>query len=179
MEGYNEYKIKNALKIIENIFLYIILTITIILIIFTSSSRFKGQQPSIFGYKIYEVQSGSMTPTINMGSLIIVKEINPKDIKTNDIITYKGSTQSLVTHRVVDIQKKKEFNFVTKGDANTTPDPLVVRGEDVFGKVIFSIPIIGYILNFLKTNIYFIISIILLIILTFIYIKKQVNKKSL
>jgi len=177
MEGYNEYKIKNALKIIENIFLYIILIITVILIIFTSSSRFKGQQPSIFGYKIYEVQSGSMTPAINMGSLIIVKEINPKDIKTNDIITYKGSTQSLVTHRVVSIQKKEEINFVTKGDANTTPDPLVVREKDLFGKVIFSIPLIGYILNFLKANIYFIISIILLIVLIFIYIKKQVNKK--
>jgi signal peptidase I len=108
MEGHNDYKIKNIFKITENIFLYMVLVITVILIIVTVRSRFKGEQPSIFGYKIYEVQSGSMTPTINVGSLIIVKQINPKDIKTNDIITYKGSTQSLVTHRVVDIQKKKK-----------------------------------------------------------------------
>ena len=41
-----------------------------------------------FGYTLFEVQSGSMSPTINVDDMLLVKLTT--DIKKGDIITYKN-----------------------------------------------------------------------------------------
>jgi len=47
-----------------------------------------------------------------------------------------------IIHRVVEV---REEGFVTKGDANRHPDPEVVHPDQIRGKVIFTIPKIGWI----------------------------------
>lgn len=140
------------LKTIENIAFIIFMIIMSILIFITAQSRFTGQEPSLLGHRLYIVNSGSMSPTIKVDSMIIVKESNAKEIVKGDIITYYGHNQdSRVTHRVVEIENNGE-TFITRGDANESNDPLPLEGEKLIGKVVFTIPFIGSIFRFLSTD---------------------------
>lgn len=103
----------------------------------------------------FVVLSGSMSPAINPGDVIIVESTDPGAIKQNDIITYtRGQEQTPTTHRVVDIQHTNgNIAFETKGDANEQPDQQLVFATDVIGTVMFSIPYLGYVISFANTTI--------------------------
>ena len=63
--------------------------------------------PSVFGYVPLTVLTESMSPLIDAGDMIFIKEINPDDIKVGDVICFKDpatDTDVLVTHRVVKIE---------------------------------------------------------------------------
>ena len=95
----------------------------------------------IFGFTPYVVLSGSMEPTIKTGSLCFInKHANYDSIKEKDIIAYKASGGTLVTHRVVSIDND---SFVTKGDNNKNQDGVSNRNQFV-GKNVFWIPYVGY-----------------------------------
>ncbi|GIW62509.1 MAG: S26 family signal peptidase [Patescibacteria group bacterium] len=100
------------------------------------------------GLKFYVVQSGSMSPTINIGDIIVV---NPQHrYFQNDVITFKTDSNSIVTHRIVEV-KDDNKEFVTKGDANRSIDQGTVMAKSVIGKVIYVIPKLGYLSAFAKT----------------------------
>lgn len=131
------------------------------LIFITAQSRFTGKEPMLLGHRLYIVDSGSMSPTIKVDSMIIVKESEPQDIKQGDIITYFGSGNTTkVTHRVMEVQDQGK-TFITRGDANITDDPLPLEGERVIGKVVFFIPFIGMVFRFLN-SIYGIVSLVII-----------------
>ena len=100
--------------------------------------------PNFMGYEIYNVVSGSMEPTIPVGSIIYVKEIDPSDIYSGDIIAFK-SGDSVIMHRVTQ-NKVVEGTFTTKGDANNGEDMNDVPYEDLIGIVVKHIPIMGQLL---------------------------------
>ena len=97
--------------------------------------------PKAFGYNIYTVISGSMEPTIPVGSLVYVKYQEPETIQKKDVIAFYGAkdASSIVTHRVV-TNKKLSGEFITKGDANQTKDMNPVNYNNYMGKVVLSIP---------------------------------------
>jgi signal peptidase I len=104
-------------------------------------------------YKILSVLSGSMEPTIKTGSIVVVKP--EKDYKKDDIITFidPDKPRYSVTHRINKIQKVKgEIIYSTKGDANKTSDTNNIRINDIKGKVLISIPLLGYAVNFAKSQ---------------------------
>lgn len=98
---------------------------------------------TINGYAFLEVISGSMEPTINVGDLVVIN-MNDKDIKENDIITFVNPDTTLITHRV---NEKKDDGFVTKGDANNAVDEEIVIKDNIAGKYVFRIPYLGIIIN--------------------------------
>ncbi len=102
----------------------------------------------------YVVESSSMSPAIGAGDLVIVNDIAPAQIENGDIITFRRGTEgTIVTHRVVEIERTNgQYRFTTKGDANDAPDSQPVRGENVIGKVWFSVPLAGYIVAFGNTQ---------------------------
>lgn len=103
------------------------------------------------------VQSGSMEPSISTGGVVFVEEIPAgqvdERIHEGDVITFfKSGGSATTTHRVVEKHQAGEsIRFITKGDANEEPDPEPVYRDDVVGKVVFSIPYIGYVINFSGT----------------------------
>lgn len=118
--------------------------------------------------KPYIVLSGSMNPTILEGSIVFVKR-GFNDIKKGNIVTFKrpGKPQENVTHRIVGEDKSKGRTvYITKGDANTAPDLWVVPKESIWGKAIFSVPFLGYVISFAKTK----LGVILLIALPLVII---------
>jgi signal peptidase len=111
------------------------------------------------GDTIYEpVYTGSMEPAIPVGSIVVIKPVNPETLKTGDIICFKLSEPTSITHRIINITDQ---GFITQGDANNAPDLWTVKKENVIGKVILTIPYIGYIGYFVRTPMGFILLIVL------------------
>lgn len=99
----------------------------------------------LFGYQVYNVISGSMEPTYSVGDLLYVKPTEPEQIRVGDPITFVLNENLVVaTHRVVEIDKEGSF-FITKGDANDTPDASPVHFNNVIGVPKFSIPLLGFV----------------------------------
>ncbi|MCD5396329.1 MAG: signal peptidase I [Candidatus Pacebacteria bacterium] len=74
-------------------------------------------------YKILVVQSGSMEPSIKTGSVVVVKPAS--DYKVGDVITFGpfSKTKPPTAHRIYQIKEKNgQIVYITKGDANNSPD---------------------------------------------------------
>ena len=74
---------------------------------------------------------------------------NSKNIKEGDIIAYGLSGGVSVLHRVVETDKNSRI-WRTKGDANEVSDPGAVSYEQYLGKMIFSLPYVGYLIAVFK-----------------------------
>ena len=143
-----------------------ILTVVMVLII-AFAFLFVGVR--IFGLTPYTVLSGSMEPTYHVGSLIYVKDVDPEDLEVGDPITYTISKNTVVTHRIVEIiydeNDPSKISFKTKGDNNEDPDGEPVPAENILGKPVFSIPLLGYVIFYIQRPPWNAIAIGLLIIL--------------
>ena len=113
-------------------------------------------------YKIMTVLSGSMEPAIKMGSVVVVKPAD--DYKIGDVITFGSysKTKPPTTHRIHNIKVLKgRVSYITKGDANEEPDNREISEREIIGKVLFSIPYLGYAVDFTKKPIGFALIIII------------------
>lgn len=97
-----------------------------------------GEVPSVFGFKMLMVLSGSMSPVFEAGDIVLIKQ--EKDIKAGDIITYQMNG-SYVTHRVKEILSEGgQAQYQTKGDANNVQDQYMVSANQVEGLYQWRIP---------------------------------------
>lgn len=91
------------------------------------------------------VTSGSMEPGISVGSLLIVRTVDPDAVRVGDVITYAGYTaQNLTTHRVLSRRHVAgTLHFQTQGDANATPDVDLAPAPGVVGRAMLDVPYVG------------------------------------
>lgn len=102
------------------------------------------------GISIFTVESGSMAPKYPVNSIVFVKNEEMSNIKSGDVITYVLNDDGmLVTHRVVEADYEKQ-QFITKGDANKSNDPLAVSYNNVVGKVVMGVPYLGAPVRFIS-----------------------------
>jgi len=149
-------KFKNTIRICLLIICGLFLGINIYI---TNSHKVIGNElPMPFGFGAAVILSGSMEPQLSVNDLIIVK---PDDnYVVGDIVVYQDKS-SLIVHRIVDID---ENIITTKGDANYSADkPIDISA--IKGKVITTIPYIGIIINYLKSPVGIVITILLSIFL--------------
>lgn len=123
------------------------------LVLLIAAFVFLSGKQSFFGWRFLVVKSGSMEPTIKTGSLIFVKQ--QETYQKGDIITY-GSlarAEGLITHRIVEevIKDGNKF-FKTKGDFNSVEDSQLVSQTEVVAKHRFTIPYLGFVIGFAKTQ---------------------------
>lgn len=176
----NFKKFECSTKFITNILFMVFMVTMSILILLVVQSRLTGREPSLFGHKMYVVDSGSMEPAIPINSLIIVRRVDPLNIMEGDVITFSiGLEKISVTHRVVEVVGHNQ-RFVTKGDANNLEDNSLVKGEEVIGKVVFRIPLLGYALRFLSSTpgIVFMLSMVVLSVV-FPHVVRSYQKKDM
>ena len=142
------------LKRIVNICILIIFTTIVYAATSLIIQKFvlKEEIPNVFGYKILQVMSGSMSGEFETGDTILIKEIkNESDLKIGDIITYRIEKDTIVTHRIVDIIKIGEkLNYTLKGDVNNTEDSEKVTFSNIEGIYIKKLNLIGKLINFMQ-----------------------------
>src|SRR5699024_560536 len=134
----------------------------LVLMLLVQMCKHPNQPPHILCYQGLTVLSNSMNPTFATGDLVIVDTMSASDIHKDDIITFKVNDTSYITHRVVDtIKEKGETGFITKGDNNNVIDEEIVHANHLVGKVLFHIPKLGYIANFVISKTGFVLLIII------------------
>lgn len=120
--------------------------------------------PRLAGMETYVVVSGSMEPSIPVGSLVYSKETDPKTLIPGDVIVFyksndmPGSGSSggdpggavPITHRVLE-NHTDNGEIITKGDANNHADISPVTYNNVLGKVVFHVRSLGYLAAPLST----------------------------
>jgi signal peptidase len=103
------------------------------------------------GLRPLVVRSGSMEPTIQTGSMVLVQRIRADEIRVGDIVAVERPDHTRVTHRVLSIEPRGETVELTmKGDANEDPDatPVTVRHAH---RLVHQVPEIGRIAGWLAT----------------------------
>lgn len=108
----------------------------------------------IVGIDILTVLSPSMEPKYPTGSLIYLVDVDPAKLEVDDVITYRISEKATATHRIKEIIPDEDdpsiVRFRTKGDNNDDYDGSLVEFEQVEGKVIFCIPLLGYLAMYIQ-----------------------------
>lgn len=92
------------------------------------------------------VLTGSMTPEIPVGSVVVVRPVDPGTLRVGDIATYQVAPDKpeFITHRIVKIDNSTSpASFTFKGDANRGADIKPVPAGAIRGKVWFHVPYIG------------------------------------
>ncbi|MBI1843642.1 MAG: signal peptidase I [Actinobacteria bacterium] len=106
--------------------------------------------PPLVGHKTMVVLSGSMTPTLDIGDVVIDRTIDVLDVKMGDIITFRDPIhpKRTVTHRVRAMSVKDgTVTFTTRGDANTSNESWKIPSSGKIGRVVLRVPKLGYVLG--------------------------------
>ena len=109
----------------------------------------------VLGFKPVAVYSGSMRPTLGVGSLAVDRVVPAASVRVGDVITFNDPYVKgrLVTHRVAKIVTTKHgLAYRTKGDANAARDPWAIRLTGHVGRVAFHVPLAGYVLYYAHTR---------------------------
>lgn len=108
----------------------------------------KEDNVNLFGFRPYIVLSGSMEPNLQVGDLVVSKQVNEQQVEIGDIITFEDENGSTITHRVVDIIiKDGEKLYQTKGDNNNAKDTGLISIKNIKGKYTFKINKFGRIIS--------------------------------
>ena len=153
----NEVNLEDEILVVEeskgkrilNAVINIVLVVAILLaamctyVSFVSSSG--NGVPSLFGIRIFSIQTESMYPTLLPGDLIFDTGVkDPGTLRNGDIITYWtviNGDRVLNTHRIVAIYDAgSHLIFETKGDNNVNADPLTVHESEIVGVYRFKLP---------------------------------------
>lgn len=164
-------KVFRIIKLIKNIICWTLIAVLVFTLVVFFMSRINGSTPSVFGYSIFRVSSGSMEPELMVGDIILDKTVdNPEDLKVGDVITFKSSDYGdlLVTHKVIKApyEENGKLMLQTKGIANEVEDkPISV--DNVKGIMICKVDYLDTVYNVFLSPWGLLILIALIVIIFF------------
>lgn len=167
-------KKKHTVRKILNIISTVLLIAIIAVVIFVFIARITGNVPSIFGFTVFRVQTDSMSPTLEIGDVIIDRKVPAEEIKKGDIITYDCLTGEMaghtITHRVITEPEQRDgiYYFQTQGDKTGAIPDEVIRYDQIEGKFITKVPLLNQLYTFFLSP-YGLIAFIFLIMVLFGY----------
>lgn len=164
----------NIIRFLGNILFIVIFALVLVVLIYnfyTKRNGTAGQKPIISAYVII---SPSMVPTINVQDAVVSLKTDASKLNKGDIITFSSTDTRYpgltVTHRIMKVlEQDGSKQYQTKGDNNTTPDDAKVLPENIFGKVVFVIPWLGYLQYFLTKTYGWLLLIVLPCVCIIIY----------
>lgn len=120
----------------------ILLILAVMLCIYVVFQLLSDGYANVGGFMMFRVVTGSMEPTISIGTLMVTQEVDISTIQVGDIVCFRTYDSqiygSIVTHRVVNIiEDAAGILLETKGDANIVADGYYVSRENFVGKVIW------------------------------------------
>ena len=152
---------EKVLNIIKNVVTWLVVAAAVAMMIFTiiSATTLDRNNRSLFGKKMFIVNSDSMKATdFAAGDLIFVKEVDPSTLKEGDIISYTSTNTEnfgeLITHKIkkLTVTASGEPGFITYGTTTGEEDKTIVTYPYIVGKYTGKIAKMGYFFQFLKTT---------------------------
>ena len=145
-------KIYNAVStvIVALIFVFMIVVVAVMLV-----QKNNGGETELFGYRMYDVLTDSMSGTIEPGDVIMCKSVEDVSaLQVGDIITFKAPNGNYnETHRIIEIVKNDDGTvkyFKTKGDNAKEADKWELAPENVKAKYVKKSVFIGGLRRFMK-----------------------------
>ena len=152
----------------------VIVGVGVLVIWFGLTLAFGTQNP------FYVVASGSMIPELEIYDVLIVQGHEPfEDLEIGDIIVFNRPSDHnrVIVHRVVSIIDDDPKTLRTQGDANPASIPgtdFPITEEEYIGKVVYTLPQVGYITQLLKPPINYVIIVVVIGIM----VVKQITKRK-
>lgn len=180
-------KAKAIKRIVFNIIKYIIFICILILILYSlifnfNKIFFKKEYLQIGNISIITGNSfNSMKPELQNSDLIIIGKEKEYDMQEGNIYAYKLNEKIFVQRLYYIDTNNGNIQYIFKGDNNINPNIEGVKSEDIIGKVIFSVPIIGLFAKVFQNGfvcLFIIISIIYVVIYKVLKNKRNLNKKG-
>lgn len=173
MEKLKKNKFVRVLLTIKNVICWAMIVCLALLIVTMIYTRIKGEVPSVFGYSILRVSSGSMEPELMVGDVILDKNVDDvQNLKVGDVITYEGSGElsgMLVTHKVIKAPYQSEdgtYYLQTKGVANEVADK-EISADRVVSIMVCKIPQLDALYNLFLSPWGLLIFIVLIVLIFF------------
>jgi signal peptidase I len=112
--------------------------------------------PHVFGYRTLTMLTGSMSPGIDPGDVVITTPTPVSEVTEGMVITYHIPVEDhhLVTHRIISVEHGADgaVTVQTKGDANEAADYWkATLGGDTVYRVRAVVPEVGSLLQALRT----------------------------
>jgi signal peptidase len=139
LDGSTAHSLPAVLRIVG----YLVLVVTTCLVVALATV------PKLTPMRFYAVTTGSMVPTLPVGTVTVV-DTHERAPRAGEIIAFHppGDPTQVFTHRVVAVLSGGRFK--TEGDALGSPDPWTVEPADVVGRVTARVPYAALALAFLK-----------------------------
>lgn len=134
-------RLQQVLRTLANILYAVVVALLLIVLYVGIQAKMHNQHASILGYSIYTVETGSMVPTLPIGSFIVTRTSeNPTLLPVGTVITFLTEKGSTVTHRIIEVLYEDGVKYRTKGDnPQNSPDLEFVTPDRVLGTLQFSI----------------------------------------
>ncbi|MCR5553883.1 MAG: signal peptidase I [bacterium] len=146
-------------KVLLGIFSAILIFCIIADIVFLIKQSRGDKVPTFLGYANLKIETGSMSPTINAGDLIVIHAQG--EYSKGDVITFETKDGKTVTHRIIEVYEKsliRERCYRTKGDyVGNSPDQAGtdydnwIKDDEIYGRVVFMARNGGNIIEFFKS----------------------------
>ena len=165
--------VRKVLHFLSTVLLYSLLIIVLIIAVFFGAyvidqmigvKNHEDRAPLFGGYGII---SPSMVPNINVYDAVVTMRVPTEKIEMYDVITFLSKDIDThgtpITHRVVGIVETEDgkIGYRTKGDNNNAEDNALIMEDEVIGKVLFRIPMIGYVRTFITSRIGWLLIVVL------------------
>ena len=169
-----EKNVKKTLNTVINVILVVAIILAAICTYISFVSTSGNGVPNILGLRLLSIQTDSMYPALCSGDMIVdVAVKDPSELRPGDIITYWtviNGERVLNTHRIENIYSGGDYLiFETKGDKNTSVDPLTVHESNLVGEYWFRIPGLGKVFDYLQTSTGFLLVVLIPVFIFFIY----------
>lgn len=155
---------KVKLKRMTISFIYLIIMICILynILFLINTSISKKEYFKLYGFSLFCMKTNLMEQDISKNDLIIMKEVDDKDLHNGDIIAYEINGKI----RINKIVYYEQEQYTTKSNKNYYPDIEKITASQIVGKKIANIPLLGIILKVLQSKA---ISVFSMLILSFIF----------
>ncbi len=153
----------------------IIVAVGVLVIWIGLQAAFGTQNP------FYVVASGSMIPELKVYDVLIVQGHEPfEEIEIGDVIVFNRPSDHnrVIVHRVVSITNDDPKTLTTKGDANPASIPgtdFPITEKEYIGKVVYTLPQVGYVTQLLKPPINYVI---IAVVIGVMVVKQMAKKKK-
>ncbi|AET67704.1 signal peptidase I [Desulfosporosinus orientis DSM 765] len=137
-------KVMLGIKILGKVFFVALSLLLVYSIISIQITKSRGEIPNILGYQMFAVESGSMEPTLKIGTVIISrKPKDPDNLKKDEIVTFRTLTNAVVTHRIIEVTNYNGGEaYRTKGDnPRNSADQELLTPDRVIGVFVAKIPL--------------------------------------